>query len=192
VVFSLCLIGQFALVANTPSTKSTPAKIASYYVSHKGRVGGAGLLTALAVVFGVGFFLYLRMYLRRRSGIEWLPALFFTGVVIFAVSGVVGAGMNLSLADNPNRMSPAGLQVMNTLSSNVGWVASSVGLALMYAALAIAISRTAVAPRWLGWVSWLLAVLAATFFLSFISLIATAIWVLVVSIRMAVLNPVVE
>jgi hypothetical protein len=192
VVFALCLIGQFILTINTPSTKSSAAKITSYYLSHKSRIGTAGLLTMLAVAFGLGFFLYLRTHLRRRCGVDWLPSLFFTGGVIFAISGAIGGGLNFALADSPEKVSPSGLQTLNMLSQNLSWVALSAGLALMYAAIAIAIVRTGMAPRWVAWVAGLMAVLGVTFFLSFIPFLLTPIWVLVVSIRMATRNPVVE
>jgi hypothetical protein len=41
----------------------------------------------------------------------------------------------------------------------------------------------------LAWVSWLLGVLAASFVLTFFALVATALWVLFVSISLASRNP---
>ena len=51
------------------------------------------------------------------------------------------------------------------------------------------IYRSGALPVWLAWVSWLLGVLAASFVLTFFALIATALWVLFVSISLASRNP---
>jgi hypothetical protein len=192
VAFAACLIIQFILSVNTPSANSTAAKITSYYLAHKHRIGASGLLTTLAVIFGLGFFLYLRTHLRRLSGVDWLASLVFLGAVIFGVSGAIAGGVQFALSDSTNTLSPDTLQTLNSLMQNLNWSGLSVGLALLYAGLAIAIARLGIAPRWLAWVSWLLAVLAATFFLSFVSFLVTPVWVIVVSIRMAMQNPVVE
>jgi hypothetical protein len=191
VAFAVCLVIQLVLTINTPPQNATTAKISAYYLAHKHRLGAAGLLTTLAVIFGIAF-LYLRTHLRRLAGVDWLPSLFFVGALIFGVSGTIAGGVQFALSDSTTKLSPNSLQTLNSLLQNLNWTALSVGLALMYAGLAIAIVRLGIAPRWLAWVSWLLTVLSATFFLSFVALFVTPIWVIVVSIRMAIRNPVVE
>jgi len=188
VVFAVLLIASFLLTANSPSTSSSAAKVGHYYVTHQHRIGASALLTMLAVAVGLGFYLYLRTYYRRVIGVDWLASLFFVGAVVFALSGVLGAGLQFAAADHPKSLTPQTLQLLNTLEENVGWAALCTGLILLYVALGIVILRLGM-PRWLAWLSWLMALLAASFFLSFIPFLVAPLWAIVVSIRMAMRNP---
>jgi len=189
VLFVVLVVPGVLLSMGSPSDKATAPTIAHYYVTHKGRVGGAGLLVMLSVIVGVGFFVYLRSYFRRITGRDWLSTLFFTGAVLFAISGAVGAGINLALSDKPNTLPAQSLQLLNNLGQNLNWPLTCGGLGLVYIALGIIVVRTRILPAWVGWLSWLMALLSATFFLAFIPFIAVPLWVLPVSIRLAMSNP---
>jgi hypothetical protein len=192
VVFVVLLAVGFVLGSGSPSTSSSATKVQSYFVTHKGRIGGAGLLTMLAVLFGMFFFGYLRAYFRSQHGAEWLATVFFGGAIIFAVSGTLGAGFDLAAADHPAALSASSLQLLNILQSNVGYTAICAGLAVMYFAAGFVIYKTKLLPGWLAWVSWLLGLLSATFFLGFIAFIGTALWSLYVSLTLAARNPALE
>ncbi len=141
------------------------------------------------MVVGLFFLIYLWTYFRRRGGADWMASVFFGGAIVFAVSGGVAAGVGAALIDNPKALSPDTFQVLNTLNQDLNFPLTCIGLALMYFAAGVIIRRTKVLPGWLAWASWVLAVAALTFFLGFIALIGTAIWVIVVGIMMARRNP---
>lgn len=188
VVFVVLLGAGFVLASGTPSTNATAAKVQTYFLAHKNRMGGAALLTLLSVLVGMFFFAYLRAYFRRDPGAEWLSTLFFGGAIIFAVSGAISAGLEGVAADHPSSLSASSLQLLNALQSNVGYMALAAGLGVMYFAAGFAIRKTGALPGWLAWVSWLLGLLCATFFLAFIAFLATALWVLYVSLTLASRN----
>lgn len=188
-LFVALVVPGVLLTMGSPSSNASATKVSHYYLTHQHQVGGAGLLVIASVVAGLGFFTYLRIYFRRITGLDWLPSLFLTGAIVFGVSGAIGAGVNLTLSDSPKSFSPDALQALNTLSQNLSWAALCAGLALMYIAMGVVIVRTRILPTWLAWGSWLMALLAVTFFLSFVPFIGVAVWVLVVSVRMAARNP---
>ena len=191
VVFAVALTSSVLGGGNEPSTTSSAAKVAHYFVVHKDQVNRHALFGAIAVLFGLGFFSYLRTYLRPRGG-NALTGLYFTGVLVFALGGAIGNGIQFTLGDAPKSLSPDSMQTLNALSSDLNWPIVAVGLALMYFALASIILRTRILPAWLGWVTLLMAITSASLFFAFIPLLAAPLWVLVVSIVMAVRNPELE
>jgi hypothetical protein len=176
---------------NEPSSSASAAKVAHYYLVHKNGVNSKGIATAAAVLFGLGFLVYLRAHIRRIAG-DAVTGLYSAGVLVFAMSGGIGAGLNLTMGDSPKSLSPATLQGLNVLNQDLTWPILSIGLALMFLAVGLVVVRTRVAPVWLGWLAFLLAVVAGSLFLSFITLIAMPLVVLVVAIIMAIRNPAVS
>jgi MFS family permease len=189
VVFVVLVVVGLSLGSNAPATNAAATTIRHYYLSHTTQLKVTALLSSISVAFGLFFFGYLRAYFRRWAGNEWLSSIFFGGAIIFGVGGALSAGLAFTLTDSPKSLSSGGLQVLNTLTSDLNWASLTVGMMIMFAALGFIIFRSHLVPTWLAWVSWIMSVLAATWVLSFIPLIGTGIWVLIASIRMAVRNP---
>lgn len=188
VLFVVTMVGANVLTASAPSTDDSTAKISHYYLTHTGQFGGSAILTILAAISGISFAMYLRTYFRRFVP-DWMTSLFFTGVLIVAISGTLTAGINFVLTDHPQLLSSDSLRLLNTIRSQLNWSSLAVGLTITYAAVAMIIRSAGTLPKWLGWVSWLMAALAASYFLSFIPLIFTAVVGLITSVRMAQRNP---
>jgi hypothetical protein len=74
------------------------------------------------------------------------------------------------------------LVALNSLENDLTYPMTIVGLALFYAATAIVIRKGRAFPQWLGWVSWVLAVVALVPPVAFFAFLATALWVLIVSV----------
>jgi len=189
VVFVVLVILGFAIGTNTPATNATAKTIQHYYLTHTGQAKTSAFLSGISVAFGLFYFGYLRAYFRRWAGNEWLSSIFFGGAVVFGIGGTLSAGLAFTLTDSPKSLTPGGLQVLNTLSSDLNWAALTIGMAIMFAALGFIIFRSRLVPVWLAWVSWSMSVLAATWVLSFVPLVGMGVWVLVASIRMVVRNP---
>ena len=189
ILFAALLVPGVLMTWGAPNTKASAAKVQSWYLAHKGLMGGSTLLVLLSVIVGLFFLNYLRSCFRRHGDAAWMTSLFWVGAIVFAVSGTLGAGITATFADDPKVLSPDSLQLLNAINSNIGYPAVCIGLAVMYLGAGVAIRQTGLLPRWLAWVSWVLAVLAASFFLGFIALLTTALWVIVVAIVMATRNP---
>jgi MFS family permease len=189
VVFVVLVVLGIGIGSGSPGTDAKANTIQHYYVTHTGRLGTSAVLSGISVAFGLFFFGYLRAYFRRWAGNEWLSSIFFGGAIIFGVGGALSAGLAFTLTDSPKSLSPGGLQVLNTLSSDLNWASLTIGMIIVFAALGCIIFRSRLVPMWLAWVSWLMAVLAASWVLSFVPLIGMGVWVLIASIRMAVRNP---
>ena len=189
VAFVVCLVPAVLLTSGSPSSSATAAKVQTYILAHKSHYSLAGLLSVLAVVFGLFFYGYLRAYFRGLPCMEWLASLFFGGAIVFAVAGAFNGGLDLTIGDHPSALNAGSLQLLNTLSMDLAAAALAIGLGVLYICAGFIIYKSRALPVWLAWVSWLLGLVAATFFLSFASLIVTPLWVLFVSILLASRNP---
>jgi hypothetical protein len=188
-VFVVLVVLSISISGNMPATNATATTVRHYYLTHSGQMKASALLGGISVAFGLFFFGYLRAYFRRWAGNEWLSSIFFGGAIIIGIGGALGAGLDFTLTDSPKSLSAGSLQVLNTLSSDLGWACLTIGMSIVFAALGFIIFRSRLVPIWLAWVSWIMTVLAMTWALSFVPLVGMGIWVLVASIRMAVRNP---
>ncbi len=189
VIFVVLLVPAVLLTSGSPNSNASAVKAQTYILAHKNHYSAAAVLSVLAVVFGLFFYGYLRAFFRALPGMEWLSALFFGGAIVFGVGGTLAAGLDATAGDHPASLSAASLQLLNTLSMDLNSAAVAAGLGVLYLSVGFIIYKSRALPVWLAWVSWLLGLLAATFVLAFVALVATALWVLYVSILLATRNP---
>ena len=189
VAFVVFLVPAVLVTSGSPNSNATAAKVQHYVLTNKSHYSIGGLLSVLAVVVGLFFYGYLRAYFRGLPGLEWLASLFFGGAIVFGVGGALAGGLDLTLGDHPSSLSAASLQLLNTMSTDLNAAAIAIGLGVLYICAGFIIYKSRALPVWLAWASWLLGLLGATFFLSFVALVVTPLWVLYVSILLARRNP---
>ena len=184
VLFALLLAPAVLMTSGMPDAKNA-AKVQHWDIKHEGLLGLSFILLTISVIVGLCFLVWLRGRLSGGSS-GWMGNLFLAGVVTFAVSGVLSAGVNASLAQDSKHLSTDSLQLLASLNQNLTFPTTSAGLAVMYFAVGFLIRRSGVLPGWLAWVSWVFALLATTVLLSFIPLIGTALWLIIVGIYLTV------
>ncbi|HLX18943.1 MAG TPA: hypothetical protein VKR23_02220 [Gaiellaceae bacterium] len=184
VLFFLVLLVSVLGGGNSLTAKSSPAKVLAYYTKHKTNTEFIGILTVLSVFIGVIFYGQLRDYLRRHDGSRGLTATAFGGVLLFAASGGVSAGVDFALSDSPKHLTPAAAQVFNLMEMDVSGGLSLAGIALLLFCFGWAILNTGLLPKWLGWVAFPLTLVALVPPLGFIAFIGVGLWTLIVSIAM--------
>jgi hypothetical protein len=176
----LFVIGYIQLNDGTPSTDASGAKVISYYNAHN--QGGIGFTLLLSMVFGLFFFGILRSYLRRAPRAEWLSAVALSGAVVFTIGIAVDAGTAYALSDVPTRLSSGAAQALNVLSSDLSMWFYPAGLCVFMLAFGLAILRSGLFPRWLGWVTAVIGVAAVLGPLIEPAFYLTGVWILVVSV----------
>jgi hypothetical protein len=189
VAFVVFLVPAVLLTSGEPSSSASAARVPHYILANKSHYSLGGLLSVLAIVFGLFFYGYLRGYFRRLPGLEWLASIFFGGAIVFGVGGALAGGLDLTIGDHPSALSASSLQLLNTLNTDFNSSAVAIGLGILYISVGVIIYKSRALPVWLAWVSWLLGLLGATFLLSFVALIVTPLWVLYVAILLASRNP---
>ena len=188
VVFVATIVGSVVVGGGSPNTNASSAHITHYYLTHKGRLTASAVLTGIAVIAGLSFALYLRTHLRRHVP-DWMTTLFFTGVVFFAISGTLGAGISIALSDHPQLLTSDGLRLLNNVQQNLNWAPLAVGMALTYIAIGLMIRASSALPNYLAVIAFLLAACGASFVFAFVPFLLTPVFALIASVRLAQRNP---
>jgi hypothetical protein len=131
ILFAALLIPGPVMTGGSPGTSASAAQVQSWYLAHQSLVGASTLVLVLAVIVGLFFLNYVRSCFRRYEG-GWMTSLFWAGAIIWAVSGVLGAGIHAAISDDPKVLSPDSLQLLNALGPNIGYPATCIGLAVMF------------------------------------------------------------
>jgi hypothetical protein len=184
VAFFVLLLVTALVPGNTPDGKASGAKVLSYYEAHRTSTEVSGLLTVIAVFVGVIFYGLLRDHLRLHEGSRGLTATAFGGVILFAASGALSAGVDWALTDSPKHLSDPAAQALNLVNMDGTYGLMLAGLAVLFFCFGLAIVRGKLLPAWLGWVAFPLALVALIPPIGFIAFIGAGIWTLVVSIAM--------
>jgi hypothetical protein len=181
VLFVVLLLIGFLITSNTPDVTDTAQKVQSYYVAHRGRTGAGAYLIGLSIFFGLFWFGSFRGFLRRSPAAERLAAVFLAGGVLFAVSGALVAGTLFALTDSPRHLDPSAAQALNVLQNDLEAAAFQAGMAVMWVAAGLAIERSRLLPRWLGWTAIVIGIVALTP-VGWLTVFALMVWTLVVSV----------
>jgi hypothetical protein len=168
-------------VTNPPNSDASPISILHYYRTHKNQVSISAVLIPPAVVFGLIWFSYLRTWLQRRDVDHRWGTITFAGGILFAVTGGVAGGALAALGDSPDHLTLSSAQTLNYLQNDLPAILGSMAFGVMAIAAGIAMLKSAVLPRWLGWVSLILGILGVVPVGDFFALPAIGVWTLIVA-----------
>lgn len=184
VAFFVLLLVSAMVPGSTPDGKASGAKVLSYYGDHRDSTRVSGLLTVIAVFVGVIFYGLLRDHLRLHEASRGLTATAFGGVLLFAASGGLGAGVDWALTESPSHTSVAAAQALNLVNNDVTYGLMLAGLAVLFFSFGLAIVKGKLLPTWLGWVAFPLALVSLIPPIGIIAFIGAGVWTLIVSIAM--------
>jgi hypothetical protein len=180
-LFAIVTIVAFFSGGETPNSNASPAKVVSYYATHRSKIETTSVLFAIAFLFAVFWAGALFSYLRRNGGSEGLAALVLAGGVLMSVGAATLSGVEYGLAHNLYHLSPQTAQTLNVLSNQL-FLPLVIGGCVFAISAGLAIVQGAALPRWLGWVALVLGVLTAIPPVGFFALLVFVVWSLVVSI----------
>jgi hypothetical protein len=163
-----------------PNSNASAAQVVAFYSKHKSGVELSAYIVELSVFVAVIFFWYLRDLVATVEANRRLATIGFVGVVIFAVQGGLTASVKWALADAVNHVAPTTMQTLGVLQNDGSTFLGGVGQAVFLIATGIALIRSGVLARWLGWVGVVFGVVALA--LPFIGPIPAGLWVLIASI----------
>jgi hypothetical protein len=174
------------LVGGEPKSADDPVReIVAYYVDNKDSVQAGAFIGVAATVLLVFFGAYLRRFLRAAAGDgEMLSIVSFIGIAIVAVGFAIDTTILIALSEAADDINPIAVQSLQALWDN-DFVPIMLGVLLFLWATGLSVIRTGALPKWLGWVMVVLGVVGVTP-IGFVSVIAAAILVLVLSILLSV------
>jgi hypothetical protein len=169
-------------IVPSPDAHWSAARSVKYATDHKTSLLIACYVTVAAVAVGLALYWYLRDLLATDPASTRLASIGFAGVILFATSGGLSAGVDFAMSDVAKHASPDTIQTLNIFNADVGSLMSAGGVAAFLLTTGIVVIRTAVLGRWLGWVAAVLGV--ADIALPFMSGAFAAFWTLLASIAL--------
>jgi hypothetical protein len=198
VLFVVLILVSGFLPGSPPKTSDSASKMARFIGDNSGAIRWAGYIGALAAVVLFWFLGAVWRFLRdAEGGSPRLTVMAVMGAGFAAATSAL-AGIVLStigILGVAASGGPSGVRFFYVLSFDIG-AATSIGAAVFLSAFSVVIIRSGVLPKVMGWLGILIAivflfggaVIASTrevfFDASFVSFIAFALWVLVISIMM--------
>ncbi len=175
-VFIVLIIVGFIVQGEPPEASDDLQDIVDFYKDDKDSIEAGVFILALGTVFFVFFANYLRTVFRESS----LSATILVGAAIFAVAGGIDGTILIATAEAADDIEPASVQTLQALWDN-DFVPFAIGITVFLVSVGLSILRTAVFPKWLGWVVLVLALVSVTP-VGFIAFPGSGLLVLVLSI----------
>jgi hypothetical protein len=168
--------------STTPDPKASGASVIAYYQAHGSDSKTADFIFIFAFIFFLFFAGSLRAHLRRSQ--EALSALVLVAATLLVAGLGIFSGIDLSLSDQPSRLTPAAAQALNLLNNDMFFLIIAGGCVFGISA-GLAILRGAALPKWLGWLAIVIGIVSATP-AGFFAFLAAMIWSLIVGILLYV------
>jgi hypothetical protein len=186
-VLAIALIIAAVIVGGeTPDTDDSLREIVSFYRDND-QAGPAALL-GLGALFFLIFVTTLWNALRtaeaERRGASTLA---LVGGTVLVVGMTIFAGIGFTLGDTADDLTPAAIQTLNALNSDL-FFPLAVGNAAFLLGAGVSAVQTAAIPQWLGWAAIVLGVFAATP-LGFFAFLLMGLWSLIVSVLLWRVSP---
>lgn len=183
IVAVLLVVLGFVLGGSTPDANASAAKVMSFYSTHDGRQIAASFALATSVPFLVVFAVALAGALwPREANVRPLWQLVLAGGGVLAGGTILlAAAVHFALADGADHLSPSGLQVLNVVDGD-GWIAWNAAIGVMMLGAGASWLSRAAGARWLAWLALVLGILLFIPFADFIALLASGVWIVVVSV----------
>ena len=174
------------IVGGEPKSADEPVKeIVAFYVDNKGSVQAGAFIGVGASVLLIFFGAYLRRVLRAGAEPgEMLSLVSFIGLVVVSVGFAIDTTILIALSEAADDVDPVAVQSLQALWDN-DFVPIMLGVLTFLWATGLSVIRSGVLPKWLGWVMVVLGILGVTP-IGFVSVIGSAILVLVLSILLSV------
>ena len=182
--FVLLAIAGFIVGGEPPGADKPAQEIADFYRDNDTAVMTGAALIGTAATMLVFFGGVLRRELRKAEGEGGtLSLIAFAGAVILAIGAAIDGTILFALAEASDKIEPAQMQTLQALWDN-DFLPLALGTQVLLLASGLSILRHGALPKWLGWVALVLGVTAVTP-AGFVAFMGGAIWILVVSVMLA-------
>lgn len=176
-------IAAFLIGGDTPAIDAPTDEVVSFYTSNDADQVLGGILLAYSVFFLAIFFSTVTSALRRAEGESGASsAVAFAGGILLSLGFLIFAGLSLTLGDAADTLDPAAVQTLNALNEDLFFPAA-IGTTLFLFGVGIAVLKTGMLPRWLGWLAIVGGVIGLTP-VGFFAVPILGIWVLIASIML--------
>lgn len=162
VAFLVLLIIDFLVAGEPKDADHRPREIVQWYVDNKDSVQVAAIIGVGAALLLIFFGAYLRQVLHEAGGPnESLSLVAFIGTAIVGVGAAIDNTILFAQAEAADNINPVAAQALQALWDN-DFLPLLLGTLCFLWATGVAVIRTGVFPKWLGWVMIVLGVAGMT------------------------------
>ena len=184
VAFVVLVMASFAISGEPPSASDPVDEIVEHYVDNGDAVMFGAIMIGFAGAFLVFFAAILRRALRAAEPEgSVLSTVTLVGATILAVGAAIDGTISFALAEAAEDVDPTAVQALQALWDN-DFLPLAVGTVLMLFSAGLSIVLHGSLPKALGWIAILIAVVGLTP-LGFFAFLASALWIVVVSVMLA-------
>jgi hypothetical protein len=187
VFFVLIVVAIFVNNSSSPDVSSSALKIASYYRAHQNGIRAGDIIITISAVFLVWFTASLRSAVWQvEGGAGRLASLILAGGILVAGGVWIMLGLDFAIADQIKsaHLAPVQVKTLFVLSNDVFFPLLG-GFGLLMLASGIGLIRTRALPVAFGWVALLFGLVCFSP-IGFFAILASIIWIVVVSILLYV------
>jgi uncharacterized protein YjeT (DUF2065 family) len=181
--FVVLAIVAFTISGEPPDVEDPVAEIVDHYVDNKDSVIFGAVLATIAGLMLILFANFLRRTFTAAGEAPLAPVA-LVGASIMAVGIAIDSTISFALAEAVDDIDPTSVQALQALWDN-DFLPIALGTVTFLLGSGVSILQTGVLPKWLGWIAIALVAIGLTP-LGWIAFLAGGIWVLVVSILLAV------
>jgi hypothetical protein len=175
------------IVQGEPKSADDPVnEIVDFYLDNKDQIYVGQVIGVISGLLLIVFGAYLARVLRAADEGAWPLALVpLIGLVIMDVGFAIDGTILIALAETADDIEPTSVQTLQALWDN-DFLPIALGGMIFLFSFGIAVVRSGVLPRWLGWIAIALGVVALIPPIGFAAFIGIALLILIVSIMLAV------
>jgi hypothetical protein len=180
---ALIVVGAFLTPSGSPDNRASGQHVINWYKANHLAVQRSDWIIAIGVVM-LALFVGV---LVRRVGREslWLSISGVIGFTVAAAGFATTGGVDVLLAHDAGFMTPASAQSWNVFTNDF-FLPVLAGLCIFFVGIGLAFIASVALPRWVGYVAVVLGIGIAIPPISFFPLLAMPVWMIMVSIWMAV------
>jgi hypothetical protein len=182
-LFVVLTVVSLTLGGESPDADDSPAEVVEYFEDNDTvNIIGSVLEAAGAVVL-----LFFAAYLARAVGGGLLAWVVLGGGIVGAAGIGVDAAIRFAVTEAAGEIDPLAVQTLNALWANF-FFPMMVGIATLVFATSLSALRTRLLPAWLAWVGIIIFI---GFWnpVGFIAFLVAGLWIIVISILLAVREP---
>jgi hypothetical protein len=177
--FVVLLIVSFIVAGEPKDADDGAAEVAQWYIDNKdsAQIGAfIGLVAAVPLIFFGG---YLRKVLEPAGGL--LSTLPLIGLTIVAIGGAIDSMLLFAAAEAADDITAPQIQTIQAIWDN-DFFPILLGIMVFLWSVGIAVLRSDVLPKWLGWFAIVFGVVALAGPIGFVSFPAAFLWVIIAGV----------
>jgi hypothetical protein len=181
--FAVLLIVSIIVTGSPKSADDGPAEVVQWYTDNKDAAEIGAFISVLAGGLLIFFGGYLRKVLEPGAG-TMLATLPLIGVAIVATGAAIDGMLMFAAAEAAGDIPAPEVQTIQAIWDN-DFLPFLLGVLVFNWSVGLAVLRSGVLPKWMGWASIVFGVIGIAGPIGFFGAIGAALWIIVASIMLS-------